>query len=74
MTGVYCSAMAIASQLARDIRTVFREDLDPAERSALLSWLAKQGRISVDLGIDLSSLAGTFFATLPLVRALRRRT
>jgi hypothetical protein len=154
--------MAIASSLGKDVRTVFREDLDPAERSALLSWLAftttfgavrgithaikdgkgpfrnmsvggehlhhymwgiglvagvggvavhgeerwrrhpavalsygtglalivdefallldlkdvywaKQGRISVDLGIGLSSLVGTFFATLPLARALRRR-
>jgi hypothetical protein len=154
--------MALTSALARDVRTVFHEDLDPAERSALLSWLAfsvtfgavrgitysikdgkgpfrnlsvggehlhhymwgiglvagvggvavhgeerwrrhpavalsygtglalivdefallvdledvywaKQGRISVDLGIGLSSLAGTFFATLPLARALRRR-
>ena len=36
-------------------------------------YWAKQGRISVDLGIGLSSLAGTFFATLPLARALRRR-
>jgi hypothetical protein len=154
--------MAITSSLARDVRTVYREDLDPSERSALLSWVAftttfgavrgithaikdgkgpfgnmsvggehlhhymwgiglvagvggvavhgeerwrrhpvaalsygtglalivdefallldlkdvywaKQGRISVDLGIGLSSLIGTFFATLPLARALRRR-
>ena len=34
---------------------------------------AKQGRISVDLGIGASSLAGTYFAALPLFRALRRR-
>ncbi len=154
--------MALTSALARDVRTVFHEDLDPAERSALLSWLAfsatfgavraitysikdgkgpfrnlsvggehlhhymwgiamltgvggvavhgedkqrrhpvvslaygtglalivdefallldlkdvywaKQGRISVDLGIGGSSLAGTYFAALPLFRALRRR-
>ncbi len=154
--------MAITSRLAKDVRAVFREDLDPAERAALLSWLAftvtfgavrgithaikdgkgpfgnmsvggehlhhymwgiglvagvggvavhgeerwhrhpavavsygtglalivdefallldlkdvywaKQGRVSVDLGIGLSSLAGTFFASLPLARALRRR-
>ena len=154
--------MAQTSPLARDLRAVFHEELDPAQRSALLSWLAfsatfaavrgitysikagrgpfrnlsvggehlhhyiwgiglvtgvggvavhgddarrrhpvvalaygaglalivdefallldlrdvywaKQGRISVDLGIGASSLAGTYFAALPLVRALRRR-
>ncbi len=36
-------------------------------------YWAKQGRISVDLGIGGSALAGTYFAALPLVRALRRR-
>jgi len=36
-------------------------------------YWAKQGRISVDLGIAASSLAGTYFAALPLLRALRRR-
>ena len=36
-------------------------------------YWAKQGRISVDLGIGASSLAGTYFAALPLARALRRR-
>ncbi|HWN63465.1 MAG TPA: hypothetical protein VNO25_22655 [Streptosporangiaceae bacterium] len=154
--------MAITSSLGKDVRTVFHEELDPRQRSALLSWLAftttfgavrgitysikhgkgpfgnlsvggahlhhymwgigmvagvggiavhgedarrrhpavalaygaglalivdefallldlkdvywaKQGRISVDLGIGLSSVVGTFFATLPLARALRRR-
>jgi len=154
--------MALTSPLATDLRAVFHEELDPGQRSALLSWLAfsttfavvrgitysiragrgpfrnlsvggehlhhyiwgiglvsgvggvavhgddarrrhpvvaliygaglalivdefallldlrdvywaKQGRISVDLGIGASSLAGTYFAALPLVRALRRR-
>ena len=154
--------MAITSSLGKDVRTVFREELDPRQRSALLSWLAftttfgavrgitysikegkgpfgnlsvggahlhhymwgigmlsavggiavhgedarrrhpavalaygtglalivdefallldlkdvywaKQGRISVDLGIGASSVAGTYFAALPLLRALRRR-
>jgi hypothetical protein len=154
--------MAITSSLGKDVRTVFREELDPRQRSALLSWLAftttfgavrgitysikegkgpfgnlsvggahlhhymwgigmlsgvgaiavhgedarrrhpavalaygtglalivdefallldlkdvywaKQGRISVDLGVGASSLAGTYFAALPLLRALRRR-
>jgi hypothetical protein len=37
-------------------------------------YWAKQGRISVDLGVGGSSLAGTYFAALPLLRALRRRT
>ena len=153
--------MAITSSLGKDVRTVFREELDPRQRSALLSWLAftttfgavrgitysikegkgpfgnlsvggahlhhymwgigmlsgvgaiavhgedarrrhpavalaygtglalivdefallldlkdvywaKQGRISVDLGIGASSVAGTYLAALPLLRALRR--
>ena len=154
--------MGITSSLGKDIRTVFHEEMDPRQRSALLSWLAftttfgavrgitysikdgkgpfrnlsvggahlhhymwgigmvsgvgaiavhgedarrrhpavalaygtglalivdefallldlkdvywaKQGRISVDLGIGASSVAGTYFAALPLLRALRRR-
>jgi hypothetical protein len=154
--------MAFISSLPRDIRRAFREELDPGQRSALLSWLAftatfgavrgitysikdgkgpfgnlsvggehlhhymwgiglvsgvggvavrgeeahrrhplvalsygaglalivdefallldlkdvywaKQGRISVDLGVGGSSLAGTYFAALPLLRALRHR-
>jgi hypothetical protein len=154
--------MAFTSPLVKDVRAVFHEELDPAQRAALLSWLAftttfgavrgmtysirrgrgpfrnlsvggehlhhymwgiglltgvggiavhgedarrrhpavalsygaglalivdefalllnlkdvywaKQGRISVDLGIGASSLAGTYFAALPLLRALRRR-
>ncbi|MGD0608521.1 MAG: hypothetical protein ABSA53_33645 [Streptosporangiaceae bacterium] len=36
-------------------------------------YWAKQGRISIDLGVGGSSLAGTYFAALPLLRALRRR-
>ena len=36
-------------------------------------YWAKEGRISVDLGIGASSLAGTYFAALPLFRALRHR-
>jgi hypothetical protein len=36
-------------------------------------YWAKQGRISVDLAVGGSSLAGTYFAALPLLRALRRR-
>jgi hypothetical protein len=35
-------------------------------------YWAQQGRISVDLGIGTSSLAGTYLAALPLIRALRR--
>ncbi len=154
--------MATSSLLPKDVRHAFHEELDPSQRSALLSWLAftttfgavrgityaikdgkgpfrnlsvggahlhhymwgigliagvggiavhgedkqrrhpvvaltygvglalivdvvallldlkdvywaKQGRISVDLGIGGSSLAGTYFAALPLLRALRRR-
>ena len=154
--------MAVTSSFGRDFRAVYREDLDPSQRSALLSWLAfsttfaavrgithsikegkgpfqnlsvggqhlhhymwgigmvsgvggvavhgddsrrrhpavalsygtglalivdefallldlkdvywaKQGRISVDLGIAGIAVTGTYFAALPLVRALRRR-
>ena len=36
-------------------------------------YWAKQGRISVDLGVGGRSLAGTYVAALPLLRALRRR-
>src|ERR1700733_2436582 len=36
-------------------------------------YWAKQGRISVDLAVTGIALAGTYFAALPLVRALRRR-
>jgi hypothetical protein len=36
-------------------------------------YWAKQGRISVDLGIGSSALVGTYFAALPLLRALLRR-
>jgi hypothetical protein len=35
-------------------------------------YWARQGRISVDLGIGGVSLAGSYFAALPLLRALRR--
>jgi hypothetical protein len=36
-------------------------------------YWAKQGRISVDLGVGGSALAGSYFAALPLLRALRAR-
>jgi hypothetical protein len=154
--------MSSVSSLATDVRQTFREDLTPAQRAALLSWLAftgtfagvrgitysikngigpfgnlsvggehlhhymwgigmvsgvggvavhgdgqhrqhplvataygsglalivdefallldlkdvywaKQGRISVDLAVGGSSLAGSYFAAVPLFRALRKR-
>jgi hypothetical protein len=154
--------MKLSSSFGQDVRAVFHEELDPAQRSALLSWLAftttfgavrgitysiksgkgpfhnlsvggehlhhymwgiglvtgvggvavhgedrhrkhpavalcyggglalivdefallldlkdvywaREGRISVDLGVGGVSLAGTYFAALPLFRALRRR-
>jgi len=37
-------------------------------------YWARQGRISVDLGVGGSALAGTYFAAQPLLRALRRRS
>ena len=36
-------------------------------------YWAQQGRISVDLGVGGSALAGTYFAALPLLRAVKRR-
>ena len=36
-------------------------------------YWAKQGRISVDIGVGLSSVAGTGFAALPLARAVRKK-
>jgi hypothetical protein len=36
-------------------------------------YWARQGRISVDLGVVGSALVGTYFAAQPLLRALRRR-
>jgi hypothetical protein len=35
-------------------------------------YWARQGRVSVDLGIGGVALAGSYFAALPLLRALRR--
>ncbi len=154
--------MSFSSSLAKDVRRVYHEELDPGQRAALLSWLAftvtfgavrgitysiksgrgpfgnlsvggqhlhhymwgiglvsgvggiavhgedeqrkhpvvavsygaglalivdefallldlkdvywaKEGRISVDLGVGASSLVGTYFAALPLLRALRHQ-
>jgi hypothetical protein len=36
-------------------------------------YWARQGRISIDLGIGGSALAGTYFAALPLLRAVLKR-
>lgn len=36
-------------------------------------YWARQGRISVDLGIGGSAVAGSYFAALPLLRAVARR-
>jgi hypothetical protein len=154
--------MGLSSSRAKDVRRAYREDLDPGQRAALLSWLAftvtfgavrgitysiragwgpfrnlsvggehlhhymwgiglvsgvggvavhgedsrrrhpavaisygaglalivdefallldlrdvywaEQGRVSVDLGIGGSALAGTYFAAQPLLKAMRRR-
>jgi hypothetical protein len=35
-------------------------------------YWAKQGRISVDLGIGAIAAAGSYFAALPVLRAVRR--
>ena len=36
-------------------------------------YWAKEGRVSVDVGITGSSLAGTYFAALPVIREVARR-
>jgi hypothetical protein len=36
-------------------------------------YWAKEGRVSVDLAISASSLAGTYFAALPVLRKMTRR-
>jgi hypothetical protein len=50
---------------SKDVRGACHEDLD--------GYWAKQGRISVDLGVVGSALPGTYLAAQPLLRALRRR-
>ncbi|HWG64778.1 MAG TPA: hypothetical protein VG253_24095 [Streptosporangiaceae bacterium] len=37
-------------------------------------YWAKQGRVSVDLGLGCSALAGTYFAARPVLRAVVRRS
>jgi hypothetical protein len=36
-------------------------------------YWAKQGRVSVDLAVSGSSMAGTYFAALPVLRKVTRR-
>src|SRR6516162_5965910 len=54
----YCSPMAPTSPLANDLRTVFHEELDPGQRSALLSWLAVSTTFAAVRGITYSIKAG----------------
>ena len=46
--------MAITSPFAKDVRTVFHEELDPRQRSALLSWLAFTATFGAVRGITYS--------------------
>ena len=46
--------MAITSPLAKDVRTVFHEELDPRQRAALLSWLAFTATFGAVRGITYS--------------------
>src|ERR1700734_4093073 len=46
--------MAITSPFAHDVRTVFYEELDPRQRSALLSWLAFTATFGAVRGITYS--------------------
>jgi hypothetical protein len=52
------------------VHTAYREELEPAERAALLSW-AGQGRVSVDLGVGLAA-GGTTLSAIPILRRLLR--
>ena len=46
--------MSITSPLAKDVRTVFHEELDPRQRAALLSWLAFTTTFAAVRGITYS--------------------
>ena len=46
--------MAFMSSLPADVRRAFREDLDPGQRSALLSWLAFTATFGAVRGITYS--------------------
>src|ERR1700732_182176 len=50
--------MATTSPFAKDVRTVFHEELDPGQRSALLSWLAFTTTFAAVRGITYSIRAG----------------
>jgi hypothetical protein len=47
-----------ARALAPAVRTAYHEELDPAHRSALLSWLAFTATFAVTRGITYSIRAG----------------
>ena len=46
--------MAVTSSFGKDVRAVYREDLDPSQRSALLSWLAFTTTFAAVRGITYS--------------------
>jgi hypothetical protein len=46
--------MSITSPLAKDVRLVFHEELDPQQRAALLSWLAFTTTFAAVRGITYS--------------------
>src|SRR5271156_6489698 len=50
--------MAFSSSLPEDARRAFREDLDPTQRSALLSWLAFSATFGAVRGITYSIKEG----------------
>ena len=50
--------MTVTSPLANDVRAVFHEELDPGQRSALLSWLAFTTTFATVRGITYSIKAG----------------
>jgi hypothetical protein len=72
-----------------DVRDAFGSELDAGQQSALISWLAFTGtssgvrgvthairartRVSVDVGIGGSSLVGSYFAGLPVIREVFRK-
>src|SRR5271170_2779840 len=50
--------MAVTSSFGKDLRAVYREDLDPSQRSALLSWLAFTTTFTAVRGITYAIRAG----------------
>jgi hypothetical protein len=68
-----------------DIRDAFGSELDAGQQSALIVdefallldlkdvYWAREGRVSVDVGVGASSMVGSYFAALPVLREVARK-